>query len=73
MAGLAASGLSFYKREARVTLAILPNHRNELPAAVESAILYEADLFMPMPTVHVRRPRPVFEGADTGDFMKMDS
>jgi hypothetical protein len=42
--------------EPRVWLALLPDHRHELPAAVESAILYEVDLFMTTLTVHVDAP-----------------
>ena len=73
VAALAAGGFSIYKNEPRVRLAILPNHWNKLPAAVESAILYEVHLFMPIPTVPVRRAPSVFEKADTRGFMKMDS
>lgn len=49
--------------------AVLSNYSNELPAAVESAILYEVDLFMTIPTAHIHLAPSVFEKANTRDFL----
>ena len=70
---LAASWLSIDEHEPWIRLSILPHYSNELPAAVKSAILFEVDLFMTIPAVHIRLAPSVFEWADVRNFMKMIS
>jgi hypothetical protein len=70
---LAAGGLTVNEYESGVGLTILSHNRNELPAAPESAILYEANLLMTILIVHVLRATAVFETADARDFRKVIS
>lgn len=56
------------ENESRVRLAILAGYGDELPRAVESAILYEVDLLMTNPTVYVLRSASICERAHVRDF-----
>ena len=61
-------GLTMDENESRVRLAILAGYGDELPRAVESAILYEVDLLMTNPTVYVLRSASICERAHVRDF-----
>ena len=67
-AGGVRGGLTMDENESRVRLAILAGYGDELPRAVESAILYEVDLLMTNPTVYDLRSASICERAHVRDF-----